>query len=504
MQVTETQTDGLKRQFTVHIAAGEIDEKIESRLRELGQRVKVPGFRPGKVPLPLLKKRFGPSVLGEIIERAVNDSSAQAIAERGLKPALKPKIEITSYDEGKDLEYTLDLEVMPEISPMDFSKLALERVKLEVPESEVGEALERLASSRRRSEPLKKPRKSKKDDVVVIDFRGSVEGEELPGMAGEDHYLELGSNRFIAGFEDQLIGAGTGESREVKVTFPEDYGNERLAGREALFQVTVKEIREAVPFEVDDELAKALGEESLEGLREKVQGQIEAEYATLSRTRLKRQLLDHLAEAHDFPVPPGMVDMEFDTIWQQVQSDLESGEADPNDSDRDEEALKGEYREIAARRVRLGLLLSEVGESNGNQLPQEEPDRALVYEAQRYPGKEREVIDFYRQNPQAMANLRAPLFEDKVIDFIVDLAEVAERPMTPEELRAEIDAESAAEEASEGAKAKGAKTKGKAKSGAKAKSGGKAGAKAEEKAEEKAGAKKKPAKAAKPKAKSES
>lgn len=466
MQVTEVSSEGLKRDFKVVIGAKEIGDKVEARLRELSSKVKIPGFRPGKAPLKLLKQRYGPSVMGEVLERAVTDSSAQALNERGLRPAVQPKIEIVSFDDGKDLEYSMAIELLPEIEPMDFSTIELERLKIAVPEEDVASALDRLASSRKESKPLEKPRKAQSGDILVMDFAGTVHGEALPGMAAEDHHLELGSNSFIEGFEDQLIGVDAGESREVKVTFPEAYGNEKLAGQPAVFQCTIKEIHEPVAVELDDEMAKSMGAENLEDLRSKVKERLGADYDGLSRMRMKREILDKLADAHDFGVPGSMVDLEFDAIWKQVEADREKGNVDPDDEGKEDEEVKEEYRVIAERRVRLGLLLSEVGRLNQIDVAQEEVNQALFQEAQRYPGQEQQVLEFYKSNPEALAQLRAPLFEDKVIDFIIDLAKVSEREVSPEELREEEEKDAAAAEKSAKAAKKPAKKatgKGKAK-----------------------------------------
>jgi trigger factor len=457
MQVTETQADGLKREYKVQIAADEIDEKMAARLEELGNTVKVPGFRPGKVPLLILKQRFGKSVLGEVLERAVSDSSSQALSERGLRPAMRPKIEISAFDEGKDLEYTMALELFPDIEPMEFSKLELERSNIQIEDSAVQETLEDLAKAHKKTEPLEAPRKTQGGDVLVIDFSGTVDGEAYPGMAAKDHHLELGSSSFIEGFEEQLLGAEIGETRAIKVTFPEAYANDRLAGQEAVFTVTVQNILASVPLSIDDELATTLGETDLEALKSRIRARLAAEYKEFGRTRLKRQLLDHLAEGHDFPVPEGMVDTEFATIWRQVEQDREAGRLDSEDVDKSEEELKEEYRTIAERRVRLGLLISEVGRRNGIEVTQEEADMAMLREAQGHPGKEREVFEYFQKTPEAMANLRAPLFEDKVVDFIIDLADVTDRTVTVEEIRKEIDSE--AQEGASKAKEKPAKAK---------------------------------------------
>jgi len=454
MQVTETNTEGLKREYKVQISAGDIDEKMTGRLQELGSRVNIPGFRPGKVPMHVLRQRFGKSVMGEVLERAVNDSSSQAMSERGLRPATQPKIEITSFDEGKDLEYTLAVEVLPEIEPMDFSTLALERLTVELEDSAVEETLADLAKAHKTTKPLDTPRQAESGDVLVVDFEGTVDGEAFPGMQAEGHHLDLGSGSFIAGFEEQLIGADVGETREVKVTFPEDYGNDRLAGKEAVFTVKVRNVLASAPAEIDDDLAKALGEADLATMKEHIRERLGAEYREIARNRLKRELLDRLAEAHRFSVPEGMVDAEFETIWKQVEEDRERGVVDAGDEAKDEEALKQEYRDIAERRVRLGLLISEVGQRNGIEVTQEEVNRAMMREAQRHPGHEREVFEFFQKTPEALANLRAPIFEDKVVDFVVELAKVSERKVTVEQFRAEMAAEAERDEAATGSDAK--------------------------------------------------
>jgi trigger factor len=466
MQVTEVSSDGLKRDFKVVIEAKEITEKVENRLRELSARVKIPGFRPGKAPIKLLKQRYGPSVMGEVLERAVTDSSAQALNERGLRPAVQPKIEIDSFEDGKDLEYSMAIELLPEIQPMDFAKLELERVKIKVPDDEVASALERLAASRKETKPLETPRPAQSGDVLVLDFKGTVHGEALPGMAGEDHHLELGSNSFIAGFEEQLIGTEVSETRTVSITFPEGYGNEKLSGQPAVFECTIKEIRESVPAELNDELAKSMGAESLDDLRDKVKERLAQDYDGFARMRMKREILDQLSEAHDFEVPEAMVELEFNAIWQQVEHDREHGKVDPDDEGKDDEEVKAEYRHIAERRVRLGLLLSEVGRLNQIEVNQEEVNKALFTEAQRHPGQEQQVVEYYRANPEAQAQLRAPIFEDKVIDFIIDLAKVSERDVTADQLREEEEKEAAVEKPKKTARkqpAKKAAAKGKSK-----------------------------------------
>lgn len=469
MQVTETSADGLKREYKVVLSAADIEEKVQARLEQLKDEVKLPGFRPGKVPESLLRKRYGQAVMGEVLEKAVNDSSQQAITERNLRPAMQPQIEITSYDEGQDLEYSIKLELMPEIEPADFTKISLERLKVDIPDNEIDEALQRLAEQQKKTEPLDEERPAQSGDVLVIDFKGSVNGESLPGMEAEDHHLELGSNAFVGDFEDQLIGKNKGDEAEVKVTFPEAYGNEKLAGQEAIFQVKVKDILKATPADIDDELAKSYGAEDLEDLKSKLREHLGGEYQTLSRTLVKRLLLDELADRHDFEVPEGLVDMEFEAIWNRLQQDKEAGNLDPEDAEKDEETLKGEYRAISERRVRLGLLLSEVGRLNEIDVAQEELQQALIQEAQRYPGREQEVFEHYQKNPQAVANLRGPLLEEKVVDHILDQADVSERGVTPDQLREEFDSQDSPEKTE---KAKATKSKDESSSGKKGESSG--------------------------------
>ncbi len=442
MQISETTSEGLKHEFKVTVGAEDIGRRVENRLQEIGRTVRLPGFRPGKVPLTVLRKRYGPAVMGEVLERTVNDTSNEALREAKLRPALQPKIEIVSFNEGKDLEYKLAVEVLPEIKPMNFGELSLERLRPEIPDTEIDKALERIAKQQRKDEPANRP--AEKGDIVVMDFTGSIDGTEFPGGSAKGHRLELGSGSFIPGFEDQLVGAAAGEHRTVTVTFPADYGANDLAGKEASFAVDVKEVRAVLPQPIDESLAEAVGMENLQALRDAVRAQIERDYAGIARQRLKRQLLDKLAERHDFPVPQGMVDIEFDVIWKQFEAERErakkAGLPDGEDGKSDEE-IKAEYRAIAERRVRLGLLLSEVGRSNNISVAQEEINRALSEEVRRFPGHEREVLEYYRNQPGALDNLRAPIFEDKVIDYILEMAQVTDRPIGIAELMAASAAE---------------------------------------------------------------
>jgi trigger factor len=443
MQITATTSEGLKHEFKVIVGADDIRQRVETRLREIGRQVRLPGFRPGKVPMPVLRQRFGGSVMGEVLERAVNDSSNAALREHKLRPALQPKVEIVAFQEGTDLEYKLAVEVLPEVVPMNFAELTLERLRPDVPDEEVDKALERIAKQQRKNEPVDRP--AAKGDLVVIDFAGSIDGNEFPGGSAKGHRLELGSGQFIPGFEEQLEGATAGEERTLAITFPADYGVPDLAGKTASFAVTVKEVRVVTPQPVDESLAEAVGMENLAALRDAVREQIERDYGGIARQRLKRQLLDRLAERHHFAVPQGMVDIELDVIWKQFEAERqrakERGISEPEEEEKSDEEIKAEYRAIAERRVRLGLLLSEVGRSHNIQVQQEEINRALAGEARRFPGREREVVEYYRKQPGAMDNLRAPLFEDKVIDYILEIAEVSDRTVPISELLRDEDDE---------------------------------------------------------------
>ena len=447
MQVTETNADGLKREFKVVVPAAQLEARTETRLAEIAREVKLPGFRPGKVPLKIVRQKYGASILGEVLEAAVNEGTGSAIQEKGLKPAMQPKVEITSYAEGKDLEFTVALEILPEITAMDFATLSLEREKAQVPEAEIADTLKRIAERHESSETVE--RASAAGDVVVIDFVGKKDGEAFPGGSAQGYSLKLGSNTFIPGFEDQLVGKKAGETAVVDVTFPEGYGNEDLAGKPAQFDVTVHEVREPKAAEIDDELAKKVGMDGLDALKQAIKDEITRELDGIARTKLKRALLDQLAANHDFEVPQGMVDQEFEAIWKQVEQDKEAGRLDPSDAGKDDDTLKADYRALAERRVRLGLLLADVGQKNDVTVTQDDVNKALIEEARRFPGQEHLVFQYYKSNPDALNSLRAPIFEDKVIDFILELAKVADKEVSVEDLRKDPDAadEGKAEEA---------------------------------------------------------
>lgn len=439
MQVQELKNEGLSREFSVTISVSDIDARIDARLGEIGSDVRIPGFRPGKAPIKVLRQRYAKAVMGEVLEKTVTETSQEVLDERELRPAVQPKIEIQSFEEGKDLVYTIGVDLMPEISPMDFSSIALTRLKASAGDSEIDEALERMAKDFRNSTPITEDRGAENGELVVIDFVGKLDGEAFEGGTAEGHRLELGSGRFIPGFEDQLIGAKKGDDVTVNVTFPEDYNAENLAGKEAVFDVKVHEIEAFADTVIDDEFAKSMGLEDLEQLKTQMRERIESDYGELSRGRLKRELLDKLYEGHDFEVPPAMVDSEFDQIWTQYERAKSSGETDPEDEGKSEDDIKSEYQQIAHRRVQLGMLLSEVGRTNEISVSQDEVNRAIVTEAQKYPGQEQQVLEFYQNNPEANASLRAPLMEDKVIDFILEMAKVDDKAVSLDDLMKDPD-----------------------------------------------------------------
>ena len=452
MEVTETITEGLKREFKVVIGAAEIDSKVDERLKEIAPTLQLPGFRPGKVPAALVKKRFGQSLLGEVLEKSVNESSQQALDERGLRPATQPNIEVVSFDEGKDLEFNLSVELMPEIEPLDYSALKLNKLVAEANEKDIDDALSKLAEQHKGSEPISSKRASKIGDILVIDFVGSVDGEKFDGGSAEGHHLELGSNQFIPGFEEQLVGKKAGASVKVEVKFPENYSQANLSGKNAFFDTEIKEIRQSTKVKIDDDFAKLFGLEELSALRDALKTQIEQELEQTTKARLKRELLDKLEDVKPFDVPQSMSDQEYTSICQAVKANEENAntsnldQQENNNEDGEgatpvDESLsdddKKEYRQIAERRVRLALVLQEVGRLNNIEVSDEEVQRALFQEVSRYPGQEKQIMELYQKNPQAMASIRAPLYEDKIVDFITEMAEVSEKKVTRDELLAD-------------------------------------------------------------------
>jgi trigger factor len=442
MQVTETLSEGLKREFKVIVTKDDLETRRDSRLAEIKDRVQLRGFRPGKVPVGHLKKVYGRSVMAETIEAVVREANAKIVNEHGYKLAMEPKVnlpedqvEIDNVVSGKsDLAYTVALEVLPPIPLADFKTITLEKQVAEVSEQEITETLQRLAEQGRPYHPKGEGAAVETNDKVTISFTGTLDGTPFEGGSGEDVGVNVGSKTFIPGFEEQLIGMKAGETRAVTVRFPNNYLSEQLAGKEAVFQVTAKSIEAPGEVVVDESLAKTVGMESLEKLREMVKERLSRDHAAMSRAKLKRLLLDKLDELHKFTVPPSMVEEEFNAVWGQVKHDLDSQNRTFADEGTTEEKAREDYQKIADRRVRLGLVLAELGDKNNIKVSDEELTRAVVERARQMPGQEQQVWDYYRKNPQAMASLRAPIFEEKVVDFICELATVTEKKVSREEL----------------------------------------------------------------------
>jgi trigger factor len=430
MQVSQTASEGLKREYKVVFDAAEIEQRLSGRFDELKRSVQLPGFRAGKVPLSLLRKRFGKSVMSEVLEEVLKAGTEEALSRESSRPASQPQVKVTQFDDGTDLEYEIEVEVLPEIELADFSSIEVERLKIDPTEEDLEARLQEFVARQRTFESAAEGQAARTGDLVVLDYQGTVDGEPIEGGAATDHSIELGAGRLVPGFEDQLVGAGAGDHVVVKVTFPEDYTTKKLAGAAASFEVDVKEVREARVPEANDEFAKGLGLEDLDKLRAVLRDQLEREYATLGRARAKRSLLDTLAGSYDFQLPPGLVESEFETIWNRVEHDRSHGHADPEFQDKTDEVLKPEIRSIAERRVRLGLLLSEVGQRNNITVGEDELGRAIADQARRMPGQERSTYEFFEKNPEAVEQLRAPLFEDKVVDFVLEMANVSERTVS--------------------------------------------------------------------------
>ena len=448
MQVTETLSDGLRRNYTVVLPAADIESRRSARLAELGKSLRLPGFRPGKVPLPVVRQRYGSAVNAEVLEESVNDATRQVLSDRGLRAATQPKVDVVDSDPAHDLAFKVEVELLPEIRVPDLATLELVRLKAQPGADAVEAALTGLAERQR--ELVEVPAEeaaghgAARGEVLGVDFTGRIDDTPFPGGAGTDVDVEIGGTGFIPGFSEQLEGMRPGETRTIDVTFPEDYQAKEVAGKPARFEVTAKRLRRRAPMPVDEAFADRIGFESLDKLRELLATQMQREYDQLSRMRIKRQLLDALAERADFPAPQGMVQAEFDQIWQRVAAELKAGRGDEEDRDKDEATLQAEYRGIAERRVKLGLLLSEIGRANSITVAADEMTRAMRAEAGRYPGQETQVMEFFRKNPQAAETLRGPIFEDKVVDFVLELARVEEREVGIAELAAEPQSESAA------------------------------------------------------------
>ena len=455
MQVTETLSDGLKREFRVVVPANDLDSKVNTRLDELKDTVRINGFRPGKVPVGHLKRLYGRSVMAETIEATVRDANAKIVSDNNLRLAMEAQVKLPTEEdaikavvEGKaDLDYSVAMEILPKIELAEFKDIKLDRLTAEATDAEIDEAIKVIADQNRPFLPKAEGAEAATGDKVTISFTGTIEGAPFEGGSGEDIAVLIGSNSFIPGFEEQLVGIKAGENRNVKASFPPNYLKADLAGKEAEFAVTAKSLDAPGEVKVDDEFAKQLGMESLSKLRDAVKDRIAREHAGASRNRLKRQLLDALDERHKFDLPPTLVVQEFDNVWQTVENDLKSQGRTFADEGTTEDEAKAEYRKIAERRVRLGLVIAEIGDKNQIKVTDEEVQRAVVERVRQFPGQEQQVWEYYRNNPQAVASLRAPIYEEKVVDFLIELAKVTEKKVTREELYKEDDEEKPAEKA---------------------------------------------------------
>jgi trigger factor len=439
MQIAEKTNEGLKRQYEVTIPAKDLESRIDAQITQVSGQIRMPGFRPGKVPKNLVKKMHGEAMHGEALNSAVQEGVQKLVADKKLRPAMQPSVALADdYAQGKDVVFTVELEVLPEITSVNIEGIALEKLVVEPSDAEIEDALKRFADQQKRFDAAPKTYKAQTGDVVVMDFVGTVEGEEFEGGKGEGMQIEIGSGRLIPGFEDQLVGVKANDKVKVEVNFPEDYNVAYLKGKPAVFDVLVTEVRQPQEAAIDDTLATNLGLENLDKLKEILKDQISAELQGMTRTHLKRKLLDHLAANHDFDVPPTMVEAEFGQIWAQLEHEA-SHEADPAAAVAELENDKDEYRRIAERRVRLGLLLSEIGQKEGVNVTQAEMNRLIGQEAARYPGQQQQVVKYFQENAMAAAQLRAPLYEDKVVDVLLGKAELTERSVSREDLQQAIE-----------------------------------------------------------------
>jgi trigger factor len=452
MQVTETLAEGLKHEFKVSVPASDLDAKAGAKLVDLKDKVKLNGFRPGKVPVSHLKKVYGRSVMAETIDQTIRDTNTQIFTDRGFRLATEPKItmpteqaEVEELLAGKtDLTYTVAIEVVPTIQLADFKTFSVEKPVVEVTDAEVDEAIKRIADQNRPYAAKAEGAKAENGDRVTISFKGSINGELFDGGTGEGIPVVIGAGQFIPGFEEQLVGMGTGETRTLKVSFPKNYASEKLAGQPAEFETTATLIEAPGETKIDDEFAKTLGLESLDKLKDAARERLVAEFAGATRQRVKRTLLDRLDDSHKFEAPPSLIEEEFNLMWNSIKAEMESSGKTFADEDTTEEAAKEEYQKIADRRVRLGLVLSEIGEKNKITVTDDEVSRAVIERARSMPGREKEVWDYYRSNANALAQLRAPIYEDKVVDFILELANVTEKKVSREDLFKDDDEKSAA------------------------------------------------------------
>lgn len=456
MQVIETKNEGLIREFKVALAAAELQQKLDARLGELARTVKLPGFRPGKVPVTVVRKRFGASVKSEVLEQTISETSQSVITEHNLRPAARPKLEISSYEDDGDLEYTLAVELLPEVVPPDYSQIKLERMVAEVPEADVAKVLDHLARSKRTFTDVSEARPSCAGDVVVVDFVGPEDRKAFLGEQGKDVDIEVGEGAPLPGLGEQLEGLKVGDRKSISITFPEDSPMASLAGQAASYEIEVKALREAPPVPIDDQLAQDMQIENLEALKAEIRKQRTQELKSMARLRLKRALLDRLSELYSFDLPASLVEREYDGIVRQMSGEAKAAAGHDHDHehvhdencdhehDHEHEAAgkdqeltdeqKAEFRQLAERRVRLGLVLAEIGRSNSLSVTSEELSRAMITEARRFSGQEQMVLEYFRNHAEAREALAAPILEDKVVDFVLEMAEVSERPVSVEEL----------------------------------------------------------------------
>jgi trigger factor len=438
MQVTETLSDGLQRGYTVVLPLADLDARRTERLTTLGKTLRLPGFRPGKVPFPIVKQRYGSAVSAEVVQESMSEATQKVLSDRGLRPAQQPKIEMVTADPVAlvgDLEFKMELELLPDIVLPDFSTIEITRQKAEVADDVIDTALGQVAKSHRTLDPVtEEGHAAVTGEVVTIDYAGTIDGVAFQGGTGTDMPVELGGTGFIPGFAEGLDGAKVGENRQLNVTFPENYGNADVAGKPAVFDVTVKQISTQVVPPIDEELAKKAGFENLDGLKDAIRARQQSEYDNLSRLKAKKELMDALQKLIDFPVPSSILKQEFDMIWQQLETAKKNGTQDEEDKGKDDETLKADYGKIAERRVRLGLLLAEIGKINNIVVTDQELDRALYQQAMQFPGQEMQMLELFRKYPQLTNNVRGPLLEEKVVDFVLELAKVTDVIVTPEEL----------------------------------------------------------------------
>lgn len=440
MQVTELKNKGLEREYKVRVDAKTVNDSIDAQLTGLASRIKIPGFRPGHVPMNIMKQRYGQSVIGEVVEKQVNTSSQKVVKDKNLRPAIPAKIQITEYKEGGDLEFTMNVEVLPDVPEIAFDKITLEKWVADVAEKDIKEGIERLAARQKALEPKAKGEKAKSGDVVEIDFVGKIDGVAFEGGSAKGVKLELDSNQFIPGFEEQLIGAKAGDEVLVKVPFPKDYHNKDLAGKASTFEVKVHTVNATKAPEINDEFAKTVGFESLDKLKEAVKAQFESDYNQASRTRMKKDLFDHLEDKVRFEVPGGMLDMEFKSIWERLQEARKQGDSELEG--KTDKELHEEYLRIAERRVRLGLILSDVSAKNKLTVTKEELSQALMQQARMFPGQEARIYEFYQKNPAQLEDLRGPILEEKAVDFVISKANVKDKKVSVAELMASDEEES--------------------------------------------------------------